>query len=236
LELVDIKGLETVNFSEPAEIGLNALSLTLRASGGRFTEDQVEFFLAAGVSRTLLEYLPSILETEPLQFYKCFISYSTVDEAFAEGLNQDLEAAGVKTWKWDRDAVHGRYLWQNIDHAIRKYDKTILICSADCLASPQVESEIRAALAKENRIKNANADRLREALAKGEQGPYVDADVIIPIRIDNSIFNWGPELLGEVSRRMIADFTSAERESDKYQEQIGKLVASLNPRAWPPRG
>jgi hypothetical protein len=68
------------------------------------------FFEEAGVPATLLEYLPGILETNPLQFYACFISYSTRDEDFAEQLNQDLNQAGIKTWKWDRDAVRGRDL------------------------------------------------------------------------------------------------------------------------------
>ena len=84
------------------------------------------------------EALLGLMETNPIQFYKCFISYSTQDAAFADALNLDLNETGISTWKWDRDAVRGRDLWQNIDRAIRSHDKTILICSANSLDSAQV--------------------------------------------------------------------------------------------------
>ena len=191
------------------------------------------FFQGAGVPHTLLEYLPGILESNPLQFFPCFISYSTEDESFADRLNQDLNSADIQTWKWDRDAVRGRDLHQSIDRAIQHYDKTILICSVNSLTSPQVEPEIVAALDKEKRIKANNGERRREALAAGEPPPQVDADVLIPIRIDDTIFNWDSHLKIEVSRRMISDFTDAPPDSEKYQNERQKLIDSLNPKAWP---
>jgi hypothetical protein len=149
MDLIQVIGLETVVHERPSSIGVDTLVLTLRGSGGRFTDEQLIFFEGAGVPATLLEYLPSILEANPLQFFSCFISYSTRDEGFAEQLNQDLNRAGIKTWKWDRDAVRGRDLADNIDRAIRNHDKTILVCSVDSLTSAQVEREIQEALDKE---------------------------------------------------------------------------------------
>lgn len=228
------KGLESINYESPSSVGVDTLALTLRGSGGRFTDEQLTFFEGAGVSTTLLEYLPSILETDPLQFYACFISYSTRDEWFAEPLDQDLNEAGIKTWKWDRDAVRGRDLAQSIDVAIRNHDKTILVCSANSLTSPQVEQEIQRALDKEVQIKTANAERRKEALSRGEPPPTVDADVLIPIRLDDTIFNWDSHLKSEVTRRMVADFTNASPGSDKYNRELQALIKALNPTSWPP--
>jgi hypothetical protein len=234
VDLSWVVGLAQVIQSHPSSIGVDTLALTLRGSGGRFTKEQLVFFENAGVPATLLEYLPSILETNPLQFYACFISYSTRDEDFAEPLNQDLNQSGIKTWKWDRDAVRGRDLAQNIDLAIRSHDKTILVCSADSLTSPQVEREIQQALDKEVQIKTANAERRKEALARRERPPTVDADVLIPIRLDDTIFKWDSHLKGEVTRRMVADFTDAPPGSDKYQRELQQLIKALNPQSWPP--
>ena len=233
IDLSTASGLESAVHYYPSSVGVDTLAKTLRGSGGRFTEEQLVFFEGAGVPHTLLEYLPGILETEPLKFFPCFISYSTKDGDFADRLNQDLNQAGIQTWKWDRDAVRGRDLHQSIDRAIHQYDKTILICSASSLTSPQVEPEIVAALDKEKRIKANNAERRREAQAAGKPPPNVDADVLIPIRLDDTIFNWDSHLKIEVSRRMISDFTDAPPGSEKYQAELQKLIYSLNPQAWP---
>ncbi len=92
-----------------------------------------------------------------------------------------------------------------------------------------------AALDKEKRIKANNLDRRREALAAGEQPPQVDADVLIPIRLDDTIFNWDSHLKIEVSRRMISDFTDAPPGSEKYQAELQKLIHALNPQSWTPQ-
>ncbi len=235
LDLSRAKDLGTVTHDEGSSIGVDTLALTLRGSGGRFTREQLIFFEGAGVPATLLEDLPRILEANPLQFYSCFISYSTRDEEFAESLNRDLNKAGIKTWKWDRDAVRGRDLGENIDRAIRNHDKTILVCSVNSLTSPQVEREIQQALDKEVQIKTANAERRKEALAKGEKPPTVDADVLIPIRLDDTIFAWDSHLKGEVTRRMVADFTDVSPGSDKYNRELQALIKALNPQSWPPQ-
>ena len=134
-DLSSVKNLDTVEHNARSTIGTDTLALTLRGSGGKFTDEQIVFFEGAGVPSTLLEYMPSILESNPIQFYSCFISYSTGDEEFADKLNEDLKGKGITTWKWNLDAVPGRYMRDNIDMAIRNYDKLILVCSANSLAS-----------------------------------------------------------------------------------------------------
>lgn len=185
----------------------------------------------------LLEYLPSIMESDPIQFYSCFISYSTADEQFATRLNEDLNEAGVHTWKWDLDAIAGRDLRANIDGAIRHYDKIILVCSADSLNSGPVDREIERALQKEDRLKAAHADRDKEAMQKGEPPPFKDTDVLVPIRIDDTIFNWESQFAADVKRRYIPDFSGkTERRTPAYKTEVEKLIAALKPSAWPPNG
>jgi hypothetical protein len=194
----------------------------------------VEFFVNAGVPYTLLDYLPGLLETDPLRFYKCFISYSTRDEAFAEQLNQDLGKTGVKTWKWNLDAVPGRDLRENIDRAIRNYDKMILVCSVNSLNSGPVEREIERALQKEDQLKAAKAEREKEALSDGREPPYVDTNVLVPITIDDTIFKWTSYYAADVQRLYVSDFSVALSDSKKYQRELQRLVHALNPKAWPP--
>ena len=98
-----------------------------------------------------------------------------------------------------------------------------------------MEREIQQALDKEVRIKTANAERVKEALAAGTELPTVDADVLIPIRLDNYMFEWQSHLKGDVTRRMSADFNDAAPGSDKYKHELQELVKALNPKSWPPR-
>jgi TIR domain/Pentapeptide repeats (8 copies) len=234
VDLSLVKGLELVTHSRgPSSIGVDTLTLTLRGSGGQFTAEQVEFFVNAGVPYTLLDYLPGLMETDPLQFYKCFISYSTRDETFAEQLNQSLREAGVTTWKWNLDAVPGHDLRENIDRAIRNYDKMILVCSVNSLNSGPVEREIERALQKEDQLKAAKAERHKEALSDGREPLYVDTDVLVPITIDDTVFNWPSHFAPDVRRRYIPDFIGALSDSNKYQRELQRLVHALNPRAWP---
>jgi hypothetical protein len=91
------------------------------------------FFEGAGVPRTLLDYLPDLLETQPIQFFSCFISYGGEDEGFADRLYQGLRARGIRCWKYDPDAIIGRGVWANISHAIVLHEKTIVVCSESSL-------------------------------------------------------------------------------------------------------
>jgi TIR domain/Pentapeptide repeats (8 copies) len=57
----------------------------------------VVFLRGCGLPEALIEYLPSLL-SKPIQFYSCFISYSSNDQAFVERLYTDLQVKGVRCW------------------------------------------------------------------------------------------------------------------------------------------
>ena len=56
---------------------------------------------------------------EPIQFYTCFISYASPDQAFAQRLYNDLQGKGVRCWYYPKTALQGRRVWEDIDPAIR---------------------------------------------------------------------------------------------------------------------
>jgi hypothetical protein len=74
-----------------------------------FDELPETFLRGIGLPDTLITYLPSILR-HAIEFYSCFISYSTKDRDFADRLHADLQRqvlfpitlvpfATVRAWK-----------------------------------------------------------------------------------------------------------------------------------------
>jgi hypothetical protein len=59
---------------------------------------------------------------EPIQFYSCFISYSSKDHDFAERLHADLQARGVRCWFAPVDLKIGDRFQERIEESIRVYD------------------------------------------------------------------------------------------------------------------
>src|SRR5271169_3889738 len=88
-----------------------------------------------------------------IQYYSCFISYSTHDEEFAERLHADLQAKGVRCWFAPHDIKGGRKIHEQIDEAIRLHDRLLLILSEDSMNSDWVKTEIAKALKMESKRK-----------------------------------------------------------------------------------
>src|SRR5208282_6700968 len=51
------------------------------------------------------------------------------DNDFAQRLYADLQAKNVRCWKFDENAKWGEPIWCEIEAAIRKNDKLVVICS-----------------------------------------------------------------------------------------------------------
>ena len=82
-------------------------------------------------------------------FCSCSISYSTKDQAFADRLHADLQAHGVRCWFAPHDIQGGRKIHEQIDEAIRVYDKLLLILSDASMNSSWVKTEVANARARE---------------------------------------------------------------------------------------
>lgn len=221
-DLSSVHGLDKVIHATYSSIGTDTLARTLQASGGTFSAEQRTFLEIAGVPRTLLDYLPDLLETEPIQFFSCFISYWDGDREFAKRLYDDLRKRSVRCWKYDVDAIIGREVWANISRAISLHEKTIVICSQSSLQRPGVIREIERALQKEDLLK-------LEKAAKGNV--EMDTDVLVPVRLDEYILNgWEHPRKADVIAKHIGDFRDWE-DNAKYQQEFQRLLKALDPRA-----
>ena len=155
--LTAAQGLEICDHAGPSTLDHR----TLLRSGGL-----PEVFLrGCGWPDELIAVVPALLQN-PIQFYSCFISYSSQDEDFAKRLHADLQAHGVRCWFAPEDMKIGDRLRVRIDESIRLHDKLLLILSEHSMASQWVEQEVETAMEREEK-----------------QG----GTVLFPIRIDDAV-------------------------------------------------
>src|SRR5690242_20491630 len=103
---------------------------------------------------------------EPIQFYSCFISYSSKDQEFAERLHAVLQSKNVRCWFDREDMKIGDRIRPRIDEAIRVHDKLLLVLTENSMKSPWVEKEVETAFEKERKLGRT---------------------VLFPIRLDDSV-------------------------------------------------
>lgn len=149
-----------------------------------------------------------------IQFYSCFISYSSNDQTFAEKLHTDLQNSGVRCWFAPKNIKSGQKIHYQIDNAVKFHDKLLLILSPHSLKSEWVKTEIRSARKRERKERRQMLFPLRlvsfEELTDWE---LFDADE-------------GRDLASEVREYFIPDFT-AWRDNEKYQESFKRLLKDL---------
>lgn len=162
------------------------------------------FLRGCGWEDRLIEYWSSISEPA-IQFYSCFISYSSQDQQFANRLHADLQVNGVRSWFAPQDLPIGAKIWDAIDRAIQMRDKLLLILSKDSIESNWVEEEVVKAFAEERR-----------------RGVVV----LFPIRIDPAVTRTEMPWAAKLRDRHIGDFTGW-KEHDDYQAAFDRLLRDL---------
>jgi len=206
VDLSVAKGLETVRHSGPSTVGID----TIYKSRGKIPE---VFLRGCGVPDEFIAYIGSMVG-RPIEFYSCFISYSTKDQEFADRLYADLQAKGVRCWFAPHDIQGGKTIHEQIDEAIRRYDRLLLILSEHSIHSGWVETEI------------ANAWERQM-----QQGKHV----LFPVRLVSfeELEKWkcpdpktGKDLGREIRKYFIPDFSNW-KEDDPYQEVFQRLVKDL---------
>jgi hypothetical protein len=208
------KGLEAVQHRGPSTISLD----TIYRGKGQIPE---AFLRGAGVPENFITYMRT-LTGAALDFYSCFISYSTKDQSFADRLFADLQARGVRCWFAPHDIQGGKKIHEQIDEAIRVYDKLLLILSDASMNSNWVKTEIANARAREQQQKRQMLfpitlvpfDRVRE-------WKCFDADT-------------GIDSAREIREYHIPDF-SDWKDHDSYAAAFERLVRDLkaNPSIQP---
>ena len=210
-DLSAVLGLETVHHSGPSSIGIDTLYL----SKGKIPE---KFLRGCGVPEDFITYAKS-LAANPIEFYSCFISYSTEDQGFADRLYADLQNKGVRCWFAPHDVQGGRKLHEQIDEAIRLHDKLLLILSPHSMESEWVKTEI--AKARKREVRDPEGVLKRRALFPIRLAPFetlrdwecFDADT-------------GKDSAREIREYFIPDFSNWKNH-DSYQEAFQRLISDL---------
>ena len=206
LDLTGAQGLEAVEHHGPSTVGID----TIYKSRGKIPEI---FLRGCGVPDEFIAYISSMVG-RPVEFYSCFISYSTNDQEFAERLHADLQAKGVRCWFAPHDIKGGRKLHEQIDEAIRLHDKLLLILSEHSMSSEWVKTEIAKA-------------RKRE-MKEGKR-------VLFPVRLVEFevLRDWecfdadtGKDSAREIREYFIPDFSNW-KDHDSYQTAFQRLVKDL---------
>ena len=195
--LTEAKGLDSCQHGGPSTIDHRTL-----AKSGHLP---LEFLRGCGLPNFIIDNIPA-LQGDPIQFYSCFISYSTKDKAFVDRLYADLQNKGIRCWLASADMKIGDPIRKTIYDRILVYQKLLLIFSEESVKSEWVADEVEAALEEERRRK-----RLK----------------LFPIRLDDVVMKTDNDWAAKIRRtRHIGDFTNW-KDHNAYQEVFDRLIRDL---------
>ncbi|HVB22310.1 MAG TPA: toll/interleukin-1 receptor domain-containing protein [Ktedonobacteraceae bacterium] len=204
VDLRSVKGLDTVSHYGPSTIGTN----TLERSQGEISE---AFLRGAGLSDTFITYARSLVG-KAIEYYSCFISYSSKDDAFAKRLYADLQSNNVRCWFAPEDMKIGDEIRVRIDESIRIYDKLLVVLSENSVNSGWVEDEVEAALEK-------------EWLARERGEKQV---VLFPIQLDDAVKDIIAGWPAKIRRtRNIGDFRNWDKSHADYIKAFKRLLRDM---------
>lgn len=207
-DLSEVKGLEAVIHGGPSSISVD----TLYNSSGKIPE---AFLRGCGIPDDFITFLPSLISVkQAIQFYSCFISYSTRDGEFARRLCSRMRDEKLRVWFAPEDVKGGEKLYEQIERAIQVHDRLLIVLSEKSLQSKWVMTEIRRARKvelKENRRKLFPIRLVDyETLQAWE---CLDADT-------------GEDLASEVRQYFIPDFSNW-KEHDAFEKAFERLLRDL---------
>lgn len=150
--------------------------------------------------------LSRVFAGKGVKYHSCFISYSTVDQKFADRIHTDLQDRDVRCWFAPHDLAIGAKTLDEIDLQISALDRLIIVLSKSSLDSDWVEDEVLKAFAEERGRKDV---------------------VLVPIRIDNGVMEtreaWARKLRDQ---RNIGDFVRWKTRY-QYNRAFEKLLTAL---------
>jgi len=186
LDSCDHRGPSFVDFRTIAEYGLLPIA----------------FLRGVGLPDPLIDDLPSLLK---LPYHSCFISYSHRDEEFAQRLYADLQNSGVRCWMAHDDLRIGSNFLDEIDAAIRRRDKLVLVLTEQSIGSDWVKDEVNIAF---------ELEREREQT------------VLFPVRLDDFILETREPWAKKLRHRHIGDFRQW-RSQDQYRKTFRRVLRDL---------
>jgi hypothetical protein len=207
-DLSQVKGLESVTHHGPSTIGID----TIYKSKAKIFE---RFLRGCGVQEGFIMDMRSLVgAVEGIQFYSCFISYSSRDEGFARRLHGRMRDVHLRVWFAPEDVQGGKKLHEQIETAIRIYEKLLIVLSEASLRSEWVMDELR---------KGFKAER--------DSGKRK----LFPVRLTDyeTLERWecrdslsGKDLAEEVRQYFIPDFSNW-KDHDQFETAFSRLLKDL---------
>ncbi len=207
VDLSAAKGLDSMKHYGPSTIGIDAIY----KSRGKIPEN---FLRGCGVPDEFIAYIGSMFG-RPIEFFSCFISYSTKDQDFVARLHADLQARGVRCWFAPHDIAGGAKLHEQIDEVIRLHDKLLVVLSEHSMRSEWVKTEISQARRQEEREK-------KRMLFPITLAPSVDVRQWTLFDADRGI-----DSAREIREYFIPDFSNW-KDHDAYNRAFSRLVKDLS--------
>jgi hypothetical protein len=207
VDLSSCNGLDSVEHRAPSTLGIDSVIL----SKGRIPK---AFLRGVGLPEEWIDYIPSLVG-EGLQFFSCFISYSSLDEPFAVRLHDALQSNGIRCWLDKKQLLPGHDISRELERGIHVYDKFLLCASKNSLTSWWVKTEIKTTLQKEQALER-------------EKGKTVSK--LIPLNLDGYMFTaqWDLGVLAnEIRGRVAADFRDWETDQAKFNDQVNRVIKAL---------
>lgn len=201
-------GLDSIVHRGPSSVGIETIYL----SKAKIPE---LFLRGCGVPDVLITYIPSLVNADNIiQYYSCFISYSSKDEEFARYLHKRMREANLRVWFAPEDIQGGKKLHEQIDTAIRYFDKILIVLSEASIKSEWVITEIRKARKSELKIKTRKLFPVR----------LVDFDTLGEWECFDA--DSGKDLAIEVREYFIPNFASW-KDLDSFDSAFSRLLNDL---------
>jgi len=196
VDLTEVLGLERVSHLGPS---INGADTLIRSKG-----QPTNFLRDAGVPNGVLS---QIARLAPAEFWSCFVSYSSADAEFSGRLHADLASRGVPCWFAPEDLKIGDRFRHEIEKAIPRQDKLLLVLSTHSITSAWVESEVEHAFELERKSGRA---------------------MLMPITIDGAILSAEQAWAAEIRRtRQIGRF-DGWRDGPQYEAALQRLLSDLS--------
>ncbi len=197
-------GLETVEVRKTCTIDFQ----TLRTS----KNIPKSFLLKIGLPELYINYLPDFYHDEGIRLYPVFLSHSWENKIFARNLYEALIAKSVNVFFDEKKMKPGDNIFDSISRGIDLYDKTILLCSKESLESWWVDQEIELVTEKERNLQKETGEK---------------TGLLIPITIDDHIYNWQGGKRMAIRNRVIGDFRNWQDDT-AFEKALNDLINALN--------
>jgi uncharacterized protein YjbI with pentapeptide repeats len=203
-DLSSAKNLDSVFVEDECSIDFQ----TLRDSKGL----SKDFLFKIGLPENYINYLPDFYDENPIRLFPVFLSHSWANKDFAHKLYNALIKHRVQVWYDKKQLMPGDGIFEGITKGINVYDKMILVCSKDSLNSWWVNQEMNRILKKEREYQKVNDRKM---------------NLLIPITIDDEIYNWDGAKAESIKDKVIGDFREW-KDDIKFEESLNQLIEALN--------